>query len=129
MIYQLPKIQTEKPIVEVTDLSFFVREVVRAKVLVLAFFFTEWSGSCRSLNPLLTEIAADHPALLKVVKVNADRNPGVAARYSIHSVPTLVCFSGGEETARRIGRDSVQALLSELTMTTYTLDAHAVARE
>jgi thioredoxin 1 len=128
MIYQLMKTPSQTTPVPVGDVS-FVREVLRSKLTVLTFFFTEWSWSCRSLNPLLADVAADYPGLIKVVKVNVDQNPGLETWYSIHAVPTLLCFNDGEETTRMVGRPSVKALLSKLTRSTYAVDAHAAARE
>ena len=65
-------------------------------------FYADWCGPCNRLAPLLEEIASDNPNA-KIVKVNVDENPQLAARYHIDSIPNLKVFKGGKVVAEQVG--------------------------
>ena len=77
--------------------------VLKASVPVLVDFYADWCGPCKMVAPLVDEIAHAHIGKLLVAKVDTDRAPGVASRYDIRSIPTLVIFRDGEEVERSIG--------------------------
>lgn len=86
----------------VTDAT-FEREVVQAAAPVLVDFWATWCPPCHWLEPVLVEVAGEHTGRLKVVSVDVDANPGVALRYGVMSLPTLLLLSGGVERARMVG--------------------------
>ena len=100
-------------ITELTD-STFDEEVNGAEVLVLVDFWAEWCGPCKLIAPVLSELAADHPDTLRVVKVNVDDSPDVARRFEIMSIPTLMLFKDGVAKKRLIGAKGKHQLLQEL---------------
>ena len=79
---------------EFTDEN-FDSEVLKADGAVLVDFWAPWCGPCRRIAPMIDEIADENPKV-KVGKVNIDDNPGVAQKYGITSIPTLLIFKGGE---------------------------------
>lgn len=81
----------------------FDRTVLAAGVPVLVDFYADWCGPCKLVAPLVDEIAHDHIGKMIVAKVDTDRAQGVAARYGIRSIPTLVVFKDGEELERSVG--------------------------
>ena len=80
----------------------FEREVT-ASVPVLVDLWAPWCGPCRMVSPALERRAERHAQRLKLVKVNVDEAPAVAARYGATSIPTLVLLEGGHERDRIVG--------------------------
>ena len=85
-------------VVEGNDANFEV-EVVQSKTPVLVDFSATWCGPCKKLEPVVHEIATDYEGRLKVVKVDVDKAPGLAAKFAVMSVPTLILFRDGQVMA------------------------------
>lgn len=81
----------------------FEQEVLRSQTPVIVDFWAEWCGPCHAVSPVLERIAAERGGELKVVKVNIDEERGLAERYGIASIPTMILFRGGEPSAAVIG--------------------------
>jgi len=87
---------------KVTDAS-FDSDVIKANEVVVVDFWAEWCGPCRMIAPALEEIAKEMKGKVKIAKLNVDENPGVAGKYGIRSIPTLMIFKGGQNVATKIG--------------------------
>ena len=81
-----------------------------AEGVVMVDFWAEWCGPCRMIAPALEEIAAQLGDKVKIVKLNVDENPNVAAKYGIMSIPTLMMFKNGEIASRQVGAAPKQKL-------------------
>jgi thioredoxin 1 len=92
----------------------FESEVLKSAQPVLADFWAEWCGPCKMLGPVIEEIATENLGRLKVVKVNVDSNPNLAARFGIQSIPTLLYFADGKVMHQTVGVMGKKAILDKL---------------
>ncbi len=90
------------PWVVPADESSFAAES-EASVPVLVDFWAPWCGPCRMVEPVLAELASERAGSLKVIKVNVDESPQLAARFQAMSIPLLVILLAGREVDRVIG--------------------------
>jgi thioredoxin 2 len=79
-------------------------------VPVLVDFWAEWCGPCHAVAPVLERLAARQAGKLKIVKVDVDASPGLAARFGAASIPLLVLLRNGEEVQRVVGAQPLPAL-------------------
>jgi thioredoxin 1 len=89
----------------VTDQS-FETDVLNSTDPVVVDFWAEWCGPCRMIAPALEEISNEMAGKVKIVKLNVDENPRVAAQFGIRSIPTLMIFKGGQLAAQKVGAAS-----------------------
>jgi thioredoxin 1 len=92
----------------------FAEEVLLSELPVVVDFWAEWCGPCRMVAPILEELSVENTERFKVVKVNSDDNSGLAAHYSIRSIPTILVLKGGEVVKTIIGAKPKAALLKEI---------------
>jgi thioredoxin len=94
--------------------STFEQEVLSSETPVLVDFWAEWCGPCHAVSPILDKIVDERPGELKLVKVNIDEEQGLAERYGIASIPTMVLFKDGEPAAAAIGAQPKSAIETQL---------------
>jgi thioredoxin 1 len=97
----------------ITDDS-FEPEVLKSEVPVLVDYWAEWCGPCKSIAPILEEVAREYDGRLKVTKINVDENHQVPARFGIRGIPTLMLFKNGNVEATRVGALSKSQLTAFL---------------
>src|SRR5581483_8156633 len=88
----------------------FEQEVLQSDKPVLVDFWAEWCGPCHAVAPVLDKIAEERPGELRVVKVNIDEEQGLASRYGVMSIPTMILFRDGEPAAAVIGAQPKTAI-------------------
>jgi len=99
------------------------RVVADAKVPVLVDFYADWCAPCKMMAPILDEVAHDRSGSLLVTKLDTDRNPTMAVRYSIRGIPTLILFHEGREVGRQTGAVPKAQLESWIDATIGTREA------
>lgn len=86
----------------VTDSS-FDNDVLQADIPVLVDFWAEWCGPCKSIAPMLDEVAAEYQGKVKIVKINVDDNAETPRKYGVRGIPTLMLFVNGEVVQTKVG--------------------------
>ena len=88
--------------VHLTEQS-FDEALVANQSLMMVDFWAEWCGPCRAIAPVLEELARTSGGRVTLAKVNVDENPGLAARYGIRSIPTILFVKDGKVADQVIG--------------------------
>lgn len=99
---------------EVSDGN-FEAEVLKSQTPVLVDFWAPWCGPCKSIAPILEELASEYAGKIKVVKLNVDDNPKTPSGYNVRGIPNLVFFKGGEVVEQIVGAVPKDQLVSALS--------------
>jgi|SRR6266851_1593316 len=102
-----------KSTIEVNETN-FEAEVLKSNQPVLVDFWAPWCGPCKMIGPVLEEIATEQAGRAKIVKVNLDESPGLAQKYGVQAIPTLLYFAGGEVKEMSVGAASKRAIAAKL---------------
>jgi thioredoxin 1 len=104
---------SSKDINHVTDAT-FDPEVLKSDTPVLVDYWAEWCGPCKSIAPILDEVAKEYQGRLKIAKVNVDENQQTPAKFGVRGIPTLMLFKNGNVEATRVGALSKSQLTAFL---------------
>ncbi|TVU72940.1 thioredoxin [Cobetia crustatorum] len=91
--------------VDVTGAN-FEQEVLNAEAPVLLKFWAPWCGPCKMMAPVVEEVANERGEGLKIVNVNVDDAPEIAAEQGVRGVPTVILFKSGAKVASLVGAQS-----------------------
>lgn len=78
-------------------------EVESSQTPVLVDFWAVWCGPCRMIAPIIDELSNEYEGIVKVGKLNVDENSGIAAKFGVMSIPTIMVFKGGQPVERIVG--------------------------
>ena len=101
---------------EISDAD-FETEVLKSGVPVLVDFWAPWCGPCKSIAPVLEQLAAEYANKVKIAKVNLNDNPRTPAQYNVRSIPNLVFFKDGQVVDQITGavpKDQITEALNKL---------------
>jgi thioredoxin len=87
--------------IALTDKGF--DEAVVAHPQLVVDFWAPWCGPCRVLGPVLDEVAREQAGRVVIAKVNVDEQPGLAGRFGVRSIPTMIFFKHGEAVDTVVG--------------------------
>lgn len=96
------------------DDSNFEEVVVKSTKPVMVDFWAEWCGPCRMIAPIVEEISKEYSERALVVKCDVDNSPGVAAKYGIRNIPTVLYFKDGKVADKQVGAVPKNNFVSKL---------------
>jgi thioredoxin 1 len=99
--------------IEFTDKN-FDQEVLKNDKAVLVDFWAPWCGPCRTMGPIIDELAKETGDKYKVGKINVDEQPDTASKFGIMSIPALKIFKGGRVVKEFVGVQSKNVLQEAL---------------
>jgi thioredoxin 1 len=105
----------ESSLVHVNDKN-FASEVLNSDLPVLVEFWATWCGPCRSISPIVEELAKEFSGRVKVTKLNVDESHTTPSQYGVRGIPTLILFKGGKILDQIIGsvpRTRLKALIEK----------------
>jgi thioredoxin 1 len=97
-------------VLEINDLN-FEAEVLKSSVPFLLDFSAVWCGPCKVLTPIVEKLADEYRGKFRVGKLDIDDSPGVASKFGIRGVPTVLVFKEGKESGRHVGVTNKETLL------------------
>lgn len=100
--------------VDIDDFT-FEKEVLSCPGAVLVDCWAPWCGPCRSLAPVLEQLASEYKGRLKIAKLNTDDNPKTGMKYNIQSIPTMLLFNNGQQVDRIVGALPKQEIARRLS--------------
>jgi thioredoxin 2 len=89
----------------------FDRQIASNDLPVVVDFWAPWCGPCRMMALAYEQAAARLASDVRVAKLNTEDEPGIAARFGIRGIPTLIAFRSGQEVARQSGAMDLQGIL------------------
>lgn len=99
-------------ITEVTPANF--DELLTSDLPVLVDFWAPWCGPCRTVSPIVDELADELAGRVVVAKCNVDENQDIAVKFGVMSIPTLIVFKDGKEASRTVGAMPKPRLKAEI---------------
>ena len=96
------KMADESSLIHVNDKN-FASEVLNSTMPVLVDFWATWCGPCRSISPIVEELAKEFTGKVKMTKLNVDESPATPSQYGVRGIPTLILFKGGKILDQIVG--------------------------
>lgn len=101
-------------------------EKIKGSEIVIVDIWAEWCSPCRTLSPIIHQVASELGEKCLVGKLDADKNSDLCKRLEVRNIPTLLYYKNGELRERTTGMkqkkdilNTVNSLLSQNTEATF----------
>lgn len=98
---------------EVSDASFDA-DILKSGIPCLVDFWAPWCGPCKSIAPILEEVAGEYSGKIIVAKINVDENPRTPTQYRVRGIPNLIFFKGGQVVEQIVGAVPKEQLVAAI---------------
>ena len=99
--------------IELTDAN-FEEMVIKSDKPAIVDLWAEWCGPCRMVGPIVEEMSHEYDGRAVIGKLDVDSNPGIAAKYGIRNIPTILFFKNGEIADKQVGAVPKNVLVAKL---------------
>jgi thioredoxin 1 len=89
-------------------------EIINDEIPVLIDFYADWCGPCKQFSPIIQEVKNEMGEVIRVIKIDVDRNEALARKLDIMSIPTVVIYKKGKLHWRASGVQSKQLLINKI---------------
>ncbi len=104
-------------LLHVTDAN-FEEEILKSSTPALVDFWAAWCGPCRTVGPVVEELAGEYSNKVKVAKLNVDDNKQTPSKYGVRGIPTLMLFRNGQVVDQIVGavpKSKIKELLDKVS--------------
>ena len=88
------------------------KQLINSDKPVLVDFYADWCGPCKVQAPILKDVSAATHGKARIIKIDVDKNQGIAMQYKVQSIPTIILFKKGKPVWRQAGVANKQQLIS-----------------
>ena len=100
-------------VIQMTD-DRFEEVVLKSELPVMVDFGATWCGPCRKVEPIIEELFEDYAGRMIAVKCDVEECPGVAGKYGIMNIPTVLYFKNGEPVDKNVGAAPKKTFVEKL---------------
>jgi len=96
----------------------FDEQILKSNLPALVDFWAAWCGPCRTVGPVVAELAGEYAGKIKVAKLNVDDNKQTPGKYGIRGIPTLILFKDGQVVDQIVGavqKSKIKELLDKVS--------------
>ena len=96
----------------------FDQQILQSEIPALVDFWANWCGPCKTVGPIVEELAAEYKGKVKVAKLDVDNNKQIASKDGVRGIPTLMLFKGGQVVDQIVGavpKSRIKELLDKVS--------------